>query len=567
MSEKNRYIQYLDQCRIKNNVVLLESQHGKSFGGNIATLTKELACAKEYHRFKICVSCRKGQMESLKQQLKRLGVRRAKLVEMGSRRYYKMLATAKYLINDNTFIAEFIKRPEQVYLNTWHGTPLKTLGKKIGDDYGMIGNAQRNFICADYLLCPNEFTLQCLTEDYMIENIGNTKLLLTGYPRNTAFLNKERAVEIRQECGFEGMQIYAYLPTWRGTSGQVASVRQNEQLMEYFKELDEALGENQRVYVKLHPLNSKGINLASLKHIVPFPTDYEAYEFLNATDGLITDYSSIFFDYAITGKKIILFTYDKEEYTSSRGFYFSMDELPFPQAATVSELVQYMNAPKSYDDRGFVQKYCAYDNKDVTKALCHRLLFEESSPLIEERAGKDNGKKNVLLYAGPLATNRTTEQFLELAAGLDTKKYNFTLIYKMEEVKYRQKRLLQLPDGIGYLGFYEAYSLTEKQQEQYMLWRESKKAPATEEEQESIRSFKLHEKQRLFMGSRVDYVLDFSGSNDETMLVLSEFPTSRIKMTRMAKPINRQLAGVLPEEVVEVENAGQIMELLDSKLN
>ena len=100
-----------------------------------------------------------------------------------------------------------------------------------------------------------------------------------------------------------------------------------------------------------------------------------------------------------------------------------------------------------------------------------------------------------------------------------------------------------------------------------MLWRESKKAPATVEEQESISSFKLHEKQRLFMGCRVDYVLDFSGSNDETMLVLSEFPTSRIKMTRMAKPINRQLTGVLPEDVVEVENAGQIMDLLASKLN
>ena len=78
---------------------------------------------------------------------------RTKLLSVSSKEYFKVLATAKYLINDNTFVHVFIKRPEQVYFNTWHGTPFKTLGKKIKKDYAGIGNAQHTMFTADYLLC------------------------------------------------------------------------------------------------------------------------------------------------------------------------------------------------------------------------------------------------------------------------------------------------------------------------------------------------------------------------------------------------------------------------------
>ena len=565
MEEETRYIHYLEHCKVKNNVVLLESQHGKTRGGNIAALAKELAAAPAYKKFKLWLSCQSVQLEQMGELLKKQGMERIRLVESGSDAYFKLLATAKYLINDNTFILDFIKRPEQVYLNTWHGTPLKTLGRKIKDDFGMIGNAQRNFLCADYLLCPNELTMRSLTEDYMIENLGNTRLLMTGYPRNTVFMNSERSKEIRRECGFEGMEIYAYLPTWRGILNQVANEEQNEQLMAYFEELEEGLSEQQRVYVKLHPMNSKGINLSKFKHILPFPKEYETYEFLNATDGLITDYSSVFFDYAISRKKILLFTYDKEEYTSTRGFYFPMEELPFPQANTVAELLECIRKPKGYDDEEFVKKYCAYENPGVTDAICRLVFFGQESSLIKEMPLRDNGKKNVLLYAGPLATGRTTERFLEMVQGLDTEQYNYTLVYKMEEVCYRQKRLLQLPQGMNFMGFYEAYSLNKKMLEVYFAWRKSKKAPS-EEQKKVIQCLAKQEKQRLFAKCRVDYVLDFSGSNDETVLMLSEFPMTRIRWKEMAKPVNQQLTGVLPETAVEIETAEKIKELLASKL-
>ena len=94
---------------------------------------------------------------------------------------------------------------------------------------------------------------------------------------------------------------------------------------------------------------------------------------------MITDYSSVFFDYALTRNKIILFTYDEEEYEASRGFYLSLSELPFPQVKKVEELLSYMLADKSYDENGFIKEFCPYDRPDAAKAICRKLFFGEDT--------------------------------------------------------------------------------------------------------------------------------------------------------------------------------------------
>ena len=76
---------------------------------------------------------------------------------------------------------------------------------------------------------------------------------------------------------------------------------------------------------------------------------------------MITDYSSVFFDFACTRRKIVLFPYDKEEYLETRGMYFDMDELPFPQVFDVPELVEELRSEKNYDDSEFIRKFNAYD--------------------------------------------------------------------------------------------------------------------------------------------------------------------------------------------------------------
>ena len=89
------------------------------------------------------------------------------------------------------------------------------------------------------------------------------------------------------------------------------------------------------LFVKLHPMAKNDVALDRFSHIRPFPDDCETYCFLNAADVLITDYSSVFYDFAITRKKCVLFTPDAADYEAERGFYRPLSSLPFPQTADV----------------------------------------------------------------------------------------------------------------------------------------------------------------------------------------------------------------------------------------
>ena len=526
---KKQYVHYLEHCPVKEKRILLESQLGGTLGGNTFAILKELCENPDYAEYELYLACKKEQMEKRREFLALYGLaERTKLLSTSSKEYFKVLATAKYLINDNTFVHTFIKRPEQVYFNTWHGTPFKTLGRKIKKDHAAIGNAQHTMFTADYLLYPNEFTMEHMVEDYMLPNWGGARILLAGYPRNTAFLTEGRREEIRKECGMEGMEIYAYLPTWRGVVGKVTSKQQNDRLYKYLKELDEKLSENQRVYVKLHPVSVKDVDLSALTKVLPFPAEkYETYEFLNATDGLITDYSSIFFDYAVSRRKIILFAYDKEEYIADRGFYFSMDELPFPQVSTVEELLACMNTPKSYDDTAFVQKFCAYENIGITNALLRRVLFGEKSGLIEERSLSDNGKKNVVFYAGALKDNKITKAMMEFFQTADREKYNYMVVFKIEDLKKNQERLLPLPEDVTHFGHYDNISLSVFDMFLYKLWRDKKLLPYGLVKG-IIKKKARFEAQRILGGCRVDEVVQFSGYTVDMIAAFQSMPCRKI---------------------------------------
>lgn len=120
------------------------------------------------------------------------------------------------------------------------------------------------------------------------------------------------------------------MPTWRGQSNHDVNTseysREINQLLHY---LDENLKDDQKLYVNFHPIVQKFVKLDNYEHIYPFPSGVDKYEFLNSVDALITDYSSVFFDYSITRKPIILYMYDYEEYMHDRGMYFDIKELPF----------------------------------------------------------------------------------------------------------------------------------------------------------------------------------------------------------------------------------------------
>lgn len=514
--KQKRYPQYLEKP-LKEKAVLLESQHGRAMDGNIFALLSELAGGAEYAGYTLYLTAASGKCNAYRRRLRALGMGRVKVLRRASLRYFKILATAKYLINDNTFIYNFIKREGQVYLNTWHGTPLKTLGKKIKSEAHAIGNTQKNFLAADYLLYPNEFTMKHMVEDYMLENIGTGEIWLAGYPRNAVFFDKTDRERVRKQYGLEGKRVYAFLPTWRGVVGQVSGNAQAQQLMEYLAELDAELSDDCLLYVKLHTISNATLSVEEFSHIRLFPEDCETYAFLNATDCLITDYSSVFFDYAVSGRKIILFTYDEEEYEAARGFYFPLSELPFPQAKTVEELLHHMRAEKEYDDTEFLKTYCSYEREDVSTSICRKLLFggEEG---IKTLPLPDNGKRNVVIFGGALNENGITTSLFNLLSQIDRNKYNYTILYKIEDMKKHPKQLQRIPEEVHTLGFSNGISIGFFDSVLYKIWTKRGIVPYRIMEPVLDRMAK-RDAARIFTGCRVDKLIHFSGySNDLTTI-------------------------------------------------
>ena len=213
--------------------------------------------------------------------------------------------------------------------------------------------------------------------------------------------------------------------------------------------LDREFNEDEIFYVRLHPFIGDKINYASYKHIRPFPEGYEPYDILNACDCMVTDYSSVMFDYANTGRKIVLFVYDYEFYMDERGAYVAMSKFPFPKVRTVKALVEELRRPKEYKDEDFRQKFCQYDGSEVAKRLCRHIIGGQKE--FEEFDSHYNGKENVLIYSGSLAKNGITTALLNLLENLDTQKRNYFITFRSGYLRKEPERIKMLPKGVGFL--------------------------------------------------------------------------------------------------------------------
>ncbi len=371
-TKKSRYWEYTayyNDGEIWEDTFFFESFGGANFQGNPYYIYKEMLFAPEYKHFQRIIAHKAP--EKLQAELRSRGLidERVRIVEMHSAEYRKAVSHAKYLVNNVSFTMDFIKKDGQVYLNTWHGTPLKTLGRDVaGDPFACI-NAQRNMLMSDYLLAPNALTKETFEEGHMTKDIMQGELFLGGYPRNSVFFKQEDREKVKQKYGLQGVKSVFYMPTWRGNACATDKVDQVSDIERLAKEL----GEGYRVYVKFHPAMKTAS--AEFSYCLPMPEGIEAYEFLNAVDILITDYSSVFFDFASTGKKIVLYQYDKEEYFKSRGTYAEAEEnIPFDTAYDFEQLLAMVKSGEEKEYPAFLDKFCKYDSALAAKQALEKIL-------------------------------------------------------------------------------------------------------------------------------------------------------------------------------------------------
>lgn len=546
------YFAMVEDSPVEGKNILCESMHGNALGGNIAAIVKKLYECSDFAGYRAFVVFAENSGHQVKAQLSRLlslkdeqtpengtwitgNGASVKTVLINSREYLECLATSKYLINDTSFPHCFIKRSEQVYLNTWHGTPLKYLGARVENERFSMGNVQKNFYAADILLVPNEHTEKVLRRDYYLDNFTSTRLARTGYPRNEAFFDQDVRERLRKQYGFGDRTVFAYLPTWRGGMGRVEAEEQTKKLQGFLKELDELLDEqnvraeegsveNSRrkptvVYVKLHPMLQQGFDTAELKHIKSFPDDEPLYAFLQATDGLITDYSSVLFDYAVTGRKIVLFTYDEEKYTREHGLYIPIDRLPFKRAGdavTLVELLAEEVEETSEELKRFRESFCPWDGPDVTAGLLRDML---SGEYVRYPSIPHNGKKNIMIYGGDFIRNGITVSLISLLNSLDLNRNNYLLLFEMKEGTAFERSLLEIPEEIPVIGASPVRVQTIGEYIKTKLW-ERCHLGCYKGLAKLYRSIGKREAAKILPGAKIDHAIHFTGYSPLYMLAL-----------------------------------------------
>ncbi len=445
-----------------DNVVVFESKAGKDIAGNIFYLIKELS-KPEYSEYKAVLILEKSYHEYYSALFCKYGIKCPLLVRPKGKPYRDYLARGKYLFNDTTFPAWFIKREGQIYTNTWHGTPFKMMGRKVENRAYAIGNVQRNFLISDFLIYPNDYMKEKFFEDYMLTNLYKGRAMMSGYPRNSIFFDSKRGEQVKSELGLENKIMAVYMPTWRGTLTDKKDTLQLEDASAYFHLLDKKLSDNEVFYVKFHIFTAAKFKFEDYEHIRPIPEGYETYDLLNAADVLVTDYSSVFYDFANSRKKIVLFTYDRSEYLDERGLYVPIESFPFPRVDTVDELVSQIRSPKNYDDSAFIAQYCKYDTNTAPGKVLHNVFAASKTAdgILEMPAdGRDgvkclkavgNGRKNILVYCSNLARNGITTSLMNLISLVDHEKNNYYFSFLQSMFNKTPMRVAALPDYAGIL--------------------------------------------------------------------------------------------------------------------
>lgn len=321
--------------------------------------------------------------------------------------YAEIQETAQFLLTEVFFPYSWTKKKGQMYINIWHGTPLKKLGlAKNANGKHRNGIQQINFIEADYLLYPNEYTKIHMLESYKVSELMQGKILNLGYPRTGGMLEAAQSdqTELRNQLAPNGEHIYAYMPTWRDYLKVEQVVAESKELLDY---LDENLRDDQILYVNLHHRVSDSLDYSVFKHIKQFPPTVDSYKLLALTDALITDYSSVFYDYLALRKQIVLYCADYNLYREKRGTYMNLMDLPFDKALTKEAVLEAINRGKIYDDEAVYKEFCSYDSVENAHKLCSLFLGTEKEVDVEEIPKSD--KKRVLVYSDTLTESPETE--------------------------------------------------------------------------------------------------------------------------------------------------------------
>ncbi len=371
--ETNLYKQKLNEIIPQANKVFIESFHGNNFSGDpkyIALGIKNFFKDKE-----IFVSSINSLVDI---EIRNHGF---KPVRFGSKDYIEKFRMSKYIfINGNSWDKVY-KHKDQVFIQTWHGFPLKKMVSDLSDEKEknyQLSQFKPRMYKWDYLITSSNVNSMLLSSAFQLHDNKELKILEYGAPKNEYLLKFQTDEEWRRlQRKYLFMQntnkkYILYCPTWRKQKrNQVTSID--------LKKLLAYLPNEYEIIVKLHPnessLRPQYNNLDHRIHC--FYNEFvDIQELYILSDIMITDYSSTIFDFAHLNKPIFLMQEDMKDYNSSVGFYFNIFELGNFPIASLNEykLALQIKNIKQINYSGLINRLMCHDNENSTKKILNEIF-------------------------------------------------------------------------------------------------------------------------------------------------------------------------------------------------
>ena len=266
------------------------------------------------------------------------------------------------------------KRKQQIYLNTWHGIPIKTVGNEAE------GRKDYDFSYIDYFCVSGNYETDIYKRSF---NINEDHLLKVGMPRNDIlyYSSEQEKEEIKKRLGLPtDKKIILYAPTWRDSKngGKSYQIKPPMDLTLWEKEL----GDNHILLLRTHPYTNELLGVCFNEFVKDYTNYPNINDLMKVSDILISDYSATIFDYSILKRPIICFAYDLEEYSKERGFVLDIkSEMPGgieTKETDVINRIKFCNYEIEEEYvRKFQEKYIEYGGQ-ATK-LCVDKIFQNKN--------------------------------------------------------------------------------------------------------------------------------------------------------------------------------------------
>lgn len=526
-----RYTFFLKKFKVRKKTVLYESFHGKNMSCNPYALFKELLSNNKYDNYiHIWVFDDLSKHQNTIREYNTC--KNVYFVKYNSKKYLKYLATSEYLINNTSFPPLFVKRKEQIYVNTWHGVPLKCLGFDINNKTSTNIGFIRDFYQSDYMISANSFLTKVYQNSYKLKNLYNGKIIEEGYPRVDNITSDKNYVInklIKDNVYIDKTKkIILYAPTWKGTSF-TDPVNDIDKMILFKKTIEKKI-DIQKYQILIKPHNSLLHFIEQnykMDYIIPISSD--ANEILSITDILISDYSSIFYDFLKTKKPILFYITDADEYLDYRGTYHSLDELPTPYTNDINVIIERINNIEFFHENNLksylkIRNWCEFlDEKNISSKIIEIVFENQENYNIIYNYSK---KTNILFNRGEILINGITMSLQNLLNSIDYDKYDISIYVDKIKLKSELYFLNGINKNIRVISKYSVCNTTIFESIQLEFANNFCKYY---KHFNFLFPNKVYKREiyRMFGNARFDYVFDFDGYDRFGAILMSQIPCKK----------------------------------------